>query len=896
MRCVVLFAATLAFITPCLVAQVPDSVYSQVIEDLNHKEYTKAETTLRLALNHHPRDARALGLMGVVLDAQKQYAEAERYYREALQFSPHSSSLWNNLGNTYLEEGKQELAHAAYQKVVEIYGHDENANFQLARIAVSQEQGHSALHYIGQLSAEDQASVPVQLLRAQALKLAGSASEAIELLGGVLKRSGGDPRVSYSVGMLLVKWKSYRSAEEAFSQAQKRAPGDFDVLYNLGLAALDAGDLSEAEQAFQLALKQRPNDVDTLIGLGRAESLQGHQNRAVTILFQAVRLAPNNPGLLKFLASATAKLGQYSMAASFYGKYLKLRPEDDEARRERAYALALEGRFNVARKDLTAYVQTHPQNAVGLFELGMTQSLQERGQAIQDLRRALALNPRMIAARLELAHLLEQTGSLREAIRNLKIASATQPGNFAASDELGECYLRAGDLPDALASLRKAVSLAPQDSLVLLHYSQALMRAGQQQPADRILDRLKSLEPREGPGGLHPRLGENYGRDAPFQVSPSLAPLREFAAADPQDSELQLLLAKALLSKGNAKQAAEVFQRIKASSSDPKLLTKCGKALLDAKQYAMAQDFLSAAVNNAAIASDSDTRLDLAMAVFHVDGAQKALPVLDKIPAPQRNGDYFLLKAQLLDAMGQPRQAAGALNQAFRLAPRRPELYFQAALFLAKYGQYRQMIKLLTQANQLVPDDPRLQLTLAMAYEMLQRHREALDRLAQMETRWPRWALPYKIQGIVFSLEIVPVKAKSKLQTAIALGADDSDAYFYLAWAIITANRQDVKPAEDAIRKAVALAPEDPYIQSLAGKIAYLEKDYPEALKHLDAALAIWPNMAEAHETLSAVYRAMGEKDKSIQQLKDVLQIKEKMPTANQLPPFPIGSELFSIR
>jgi tetratricopeptide (TPR) repeat protein len=140
------------------------------------------------------------------------------------------------------------------------------------------------------------------------------------------------------------------------------------------------------------------------------------------------------------------------------------------------------------------------------------------------------------------------------------------------------------------------------------------------------------------------------------------------------------------------------------------------------------------------------------------------------------------------------------------------------------------------------------------------------------------------------------VKAKSKLQTAIALGADDSDAYFYLAWAIITANRQDVKPAQDAIRKAVALAPKDPYIQSLAGKIAYLGKDYPEALQHLDAALAIWPDMAEAHETLSSVYRAMGEKDKSIQQLKDVLQIKEKMPTANQLPPFPIGAELFSIR
>jgi tetratricopeptide (TPR) repeat protein len=137
---------------------------------------------------------------------------------------------------------------------------------------------------------------------------------------------------------------------------------------------------------------------------------------------------------------------------------------------------------------------------------------------------------------------------------------------------------------------------------------------------------------------------------------------------------------------------------------------------------------------------------------------------------------------------------------------------------------------------------------------------------------------------------------KSELKAAIALGDHNAETYFYLAWATITADGDDVRDAQKAIAKALTLNPRDPYIQSLAGKIAYREKNYSSALEHLHAALMIWPDMVEAHETLSATYRALGEKDKSIGELQAVLRIKKKMPTANQLPPFPIGSELFAVR
>ena len=53
--------------------------------------------------------------------------------------------------------------------------------------------------------------------------------------------------------------------------------------------------------------------------------------------------------------------------------------------------------------------------------------------------------------------------------------------------------------------------------------------------------------------------------------------------------------------------------------------------------------------------------------------------------------------------------------------------------------------------------------------------------------------------------------------------------------------------------------------------------------------------MVEAHETLSATYRALGEKDKSLAELREVLRIKA-MPDADQEAPSEARSLLFSVR
>src|SRR4051812_46041660 len=76
--------------TPALLAQdqIPRAVYDQVTASIQQGRASEAEQALRSALQNHPRDARALSLLGVILDSQKRYEEAERCYAQALEIAP----------------------------------------------------------------------------------------------------------------------------------------------------------------------------------------------------------------------------------------------------------------------------------------------------------------------------------------------------------------------------------------------------------------------------------------------------------------------------------------------------------------------------------------------------------------------------------------------------------------------------------------------------------------------------------------------------------------------------------------------------------------------------------------------------------------------------------------
>ncbi|PYV40134.1 MAG: hypothetical protein DMG06_21110 [Acidobacteria bacterium] len=883
------------FALPVLLADSQDSpsIYDQVTKLFQQGKTAEAEQVLRSILRKQPGQFQALALLGVVLDAQKRYEEAEGCYTQALKLAPNSAALHNNLGNHYLARGMPERAQKAFLRVVAIDPHHSNANLQLAQMSVARTQGRQALQYLDHLPESEQKAPAVQLLRAQALYRSGQPTPAEALLAQLERTASRDPRLAFSIGMIFVDWERFQDAERTFSLALEADPTNFDILYNLGLAATRADHLDRARDVFEVAIRQRPEDVDCLYGLARVHAQQKRYDLATALLLRAQRLAPSRTDILLFLAHSSEKLGYYGDTAVAYDQYLKLKSDDDVARRERGFALARSGKVKDGLRDLEWYVQKYPRDAEGLYQLAVVEMGGEREKAFQHLTQALECKPDLLAARFARALFQYQEGRAAEAIQDLKPILLQEPNNVRVLDQLGQSYLLLDQPQAASQALSRAFELAPKDPTILIHYGRALRKLGHQGEANQMLAKFKETGPDQGRARARSGLFDYLNLSPEQQKAQYLANVQRTLAANPNDPALKLRLGVALLSEGKVAEALEHFRQIREFTSDSKILTECGRALLDFQQYEAARSYLLSALDSEPLATG--IRLDLALATFHAGGPEAGLHELDKIPARERDGDYFLLRAQILDALSRPSEAGEALNQGFKAAPTRADLYFQAALFLIKHDKNSEALDLLRQAERVVPDAPELLLVQAVLLEILKQPEDAKKLLAKLQSRWPEWELPYLIQGIILEIHLFSDEAKTTLETAIALGANDPAAYYFLALATTHSTPNDMVAVQKAVSQALELSPEDPYIRSLAGKNALSRKDYAAAIEHLTTALRYKPDLVEARYALSAAYRATGDSQSFATELKEAQRLEKENPPEDPVPS-PVRQLLFTVR
>lgn len=340
---------------------------------------------------------------------------------------------------------------------------------------------------------------------------------------------------------------------------------------------------------------------------------------------------------------------------------------------------------------------------------------------------------------------------------------------------------------------------------------------------------------------------------------------------DPHHTNANLQLAQMSVEEKDGKQALAYLSRLPTSeNSDPDV------ALIKERALAL-------------------IRLDVAIERFQRQGAQAALSELDQTPVADRNGDYYLLRAQLLDSMGKLQEAVDALNRGMRAAPTRSDLYLQAAAFLLKHNMLHEASDLLEQAARVLPDDRELLLAQAVTLELLRREDDAQKVLNQILARWPEWDRAYQLKGILLEIQLKSSEARQALEKAIALGADTPEVYYYEALAITHANPSDVDAAQKAIDHALALTSTDPYAFVLAGKIALTKKDYVKAEHYMLAAKKLQPTLIPAHYGLRDAYKALGDEQKSAAEMETIKRLASQNQPVDQNP-FAAEKFLFAVR
>jgi len=215
------------------------------------------------------------------------------------------------------------------------------------------------------------------------------------------------------------------------------------------------------------------------------------------------------------------------------------------------------GRVNEAIKELKGILALDPGSAEGHLLLGIAYRSQGSpelmGEAIAELRQALALNSSFVPARFYLAHIYLDLGRAERAREELETALAQAPGNPQFLALLGESERQLKNPRRSLELNRQALQIDGAFAEARYYLGLALYDLGQRDEAINELERVVQSGPNAADAYLS--LGTAYLEAGRFDKA--LEVLLQGTKIDPARSDIRIQMARAYRSKGLLAKAEE---------------------------------------------------------------------------------------------------------------------------------------------------------------------------------------------------------------------------------------------------------------------------------------------------------------------------------------------------
>ena len=228
---------------------------------------------------------------------------------------------------------------------------------------------------------------------------------------------------------------------------------------------------------------------------------------------------------------------------------------------------------------------------------------------------------------------------------------------------------------------------------------------------------------------------------------------------------------------------------------------------------------------------DSDiAKLELAELYGNVEHFAKAIAVIDKV---QEASPYWInaqmRKALYLNSTKKEAEAASLLAALLAKNPDNQQLLQTAAVIESGRKNYENAINYYDRVIKLLSNP------------------EKKD-----------WQLFYS-RGVAYERSKQWAKAEPDFKKALELDPEQGATLNYLGYSWLDQNL-NIPEAFDLIKKAVKLRPNDGYIIDSLGWAYYLQKDYEQAVKHLDKAVELRPEDPTLNDHLGDVYWRLGRK------------------------------------
>ena len=716
-----------------------------------------------------------------------------------------------------------------------------------------------------------------------------------------------------TLGVLYAQGDQVSCAISAFEASIRVQDPNWEAHYNLGIALVRQGDQARAKRELRTAIQQKPDSLSSRFALAAVLQDQNPpeaEEQLRIILKQDPKFAPATLKLSQILI----KSGRAQQAIGSLEDGLNQSPAAEDVASLQAnlgMAYAANGQFEKGLQTLNNLIAAQPNFADAHLQLGVLfarrQHTGDQEQAAREFREALRLDPGSDVARLALGQTLLAWQNFADGLPVLLEYTSHQTKDAQGFYALGVAYKGTNQPQQAIQALKRSVDLNPREPAVRLALGKLLAETGQIDAAIRHMQAAERFDP--GNPEIHTQLVlllEKAGRKEQARVEKNK--LAALQSRTNKDKEIEKLNEEAnqLLASGNAKAAAEKYQRaIQLNPNDAKLhynlslaFDRSGEIVAEKKEllkaieleprFSVAQNQLGLLALNASQQADAEVRFKKALeaepsyaeaqsnlaVVYsqmgkHAEAASLFQQAIKNDPNYSKaHVNYGLLLAQ----RGSFADSEQQFRTAIQVNNKDANAYSALGMLLAKRGRTADAVVCFRKAVDLEPSSAQAHLNLGIALADQFDRNGAFNEFSEAARLDPQLAPAHYNLGRFYYEGGKYEDAERELTRAVQLQPGEAGALYFLALAAKQLNQPE--RSAELLEKVVQLRPENADAQYLLGLDLDHSGDHQGAIEHWKAALRADPNHSQALYNLA---RSLGKThDPEAKQYQDRFETVQK--------------------
>lgn len=435
---------------------------------LRHNAPGEALALLRPLMLAQPEDVELLSLAGEANLRGRNFTQAAEYFEKAAALRPAAPGLHTGVALSRLGSGDNGRAVAELERAASLGNGNDRAGLLLA------------MSYL-RAKAPDKAMATVQRMENQA----------------------NNPLVQNLKGGIYLAKHDLAAARASFEAALRLDPSYTPALDNLAQLDTLEGKPAAARERYQKALARTPRDAAIMESLGRLAAAEGRHAEAMTWLERASSDNPDNLRVALRLVDFYARAGDRKKALVLIQKLEASHPANSDVLVMRAQVAYLNDDFAAAADGYARLIALAPRNpSLHARYATVKMKLKDQAGALASLNKALALDPDLADAQVNLLNLLIGQNKFAEALALARSVHQRRPESARGHKLEGDVYSAQQKYPEAVKAYERAFDLQ-QNGALLIQLHGALIKNNRSAEAHARMDEWFRKRPDDIPTRLY---------------------------------------------------------------------------------------------------------------------------------------------------------------------------------------------------------------------------------------------------------------------------------------------------------------------------------------------------------------------------------------------------------